>query len=300
MNKRYMALILVLFFSAFSSKISYPALKGFEKDYEREENSKSGKSNSGTRKSGSGDDTCAGCMGEFLWYGCITAGSLWFVMNRSLEYSQFPYHQDEKSNFVCNYSIDLAGEETPIQEIAVKEIPDSPDVKGCFNGKSWFLTLEGGGQYAYDNGNGWGGRLSGKIFKLIGPEIEAKRIVDRNDDHLDYYAIGVNIPIIQFSGFMPDFYLQAAYLRGIIERDGISYGIIINSYPVKPFSFMLRFGRQSYGNIKGEEYGNMKFYDYEGRVGVIFNRFEIFAGYRKTAALYAELKGPVAGVKVFF
>ena len=286
-------------------KVSYPALNDFKNDYQKEENSKSGNSGSGSSGSGSdknpGDDDLAACIGGCMWDGCISpVGSLWFVMNHSLEYSKYPYYQNEKSNFICNYSMDLTGTDTPIQEIALKEIPDSPKIRGCFDGKEWFLTVEGGWQNAFDNGTGGFGRLSGKIFRLIGPEIEAKRIVDKNDDHLDYYAIGVNIPLVQFSGFMPDFYIQAACLRGIIDRNGVSYGIIINSYPVKPLSFMLRFGRQSYGNIKGEEYGDMKFYDYEGRVGIIFNRFEIFAGYRKTAAIYAELKGPVAGIKVFF
>lgn len=307
MSKRYIIVMLVFLFSAFSSNISYAALNDFKQDYQKEENSKSGSSgsgssNSGSGSSGSGNNDLADCIGGCIWDGCLSFGSLWFLINHSLEYSKYPYYQDEKNNFICNYSIDQTGKDSPsqVQEIAYKEIPDSPKIKGCFDGKDWFLTLEGGWQNAFDNGTGGFGRISGKIFRLIGPEIEAKRIVDKNDEHLDYYAIGVNIPIVQFSGFMPDFYIQAAFLRGIIDRNGVSYGIIINSYPVRPLSFMLRFGRQSYGNIKGEEYGKIKFYDYEGRVGIIFNRFEIFAGYRKTAALYAELKGPVAGVKIFF
>lgn len=315
MTRRYIAAVMLILFTLFSSQVLYSALNDFKHDYEKEEKSKSGKSKSagsGTGKSkskgyssDSGDDGCASLLGEMLgeliWEACISPlVYLWVDLNCELEYSKYPYYDTEKSNFICNYIISSKKQDDSKPEIIDISMPDSSQGKGCFDGKSWFLTIEGGGQNAYDNGKGGFGRISGKIFKLLGPELEAKRLVDKNDDYLDYYAMGVNIPIVQFSGFMPDFYVQAAFLRGVIERDGVSYGIIINSYPVRPLSLMVRFGRQSYGNIKGQEYGNMKFYDYEGRIGIIFNRFEIFAGYRNMEALYAEIRGPVAGVKIFF
>lgn len=297
-------MMLLLIFSCVSTEISHSALKDFKQDYQKEENSKSGNSGPGSSGSGSGsstsNDDLASCLGDCLFNSCLMTGSFWFLLNHSLEYAEYPYYDNEKSNFICNYSVNYKKREEPVQEISYNEISETGLTKGCFDGKDWYLTIEGGAQNAYDNGTGGFGRLSGKIFRLIGPEIEAKRLVDKNDDHLDYYALGINIPIVQFSGFMPDFYIQAAYLRGVINRSGISYGIIINSYPVKPLSFMFRFGKQSYENIKGDGYNRMKFYDYEGRAGIVISRMEIFAGYRKCATENVELKGPVVGIKVFF
>lgn len=284
--------LIVIFISLFSIRNSYPALKDFKQDYEKEESSKSGGSGSGSYGSGGGGDECMGECTLFIF-------QLWFAANMYLEYDKYPYHTSGKNNFVCNYPFlnnSSAGRDPGLTETGYN---DSGSGTGCFDGKKWFLTLEGGGQYAFDNGNGGFARLSGKIYKIIGPEFEAKRIVDDYGDHLDYYAAGVNIPIVQFSGFMPDFYIQAIFLKGVIERNGTAFGIIINSYPVKPLSFMLRFGSQSYGNIKGKDYGNMDFYDYEGRIGVILNRFEFFAGYRKIGSEEVKLGGPVAGIKIF-
>jgi hypothetical protein len=255
-------------------KPAYSDLKDFKDDYKKEESSKKQKnSSSKSSSSDSSDDSCAEM--------CILFLPIWIEANASLKYSSYPYSH-EQNNFICNY-------------------PDEEYVNQCFDdeGSSWYLTLESGGQYAFDNGNAGFARLSGKIFKFFGPEFEFKRLVDDNNDKLDYYAFGINIPIFQFSGFSPDIYVQASYLRGVIERDGISYGIIINSYPIDPISLMFRFGVQSFGNIKGEDYGSMDFYDYEGRLGIIFYRLEIFGGYRHIRTELTKIHGPIAGIRIF-
>lgn len=258
----------------------YAALQDVKKDYEKEESAKKKpekKTNSSTSHSESYDSSDDGCVDM-----CIFIFPLWLEANLDLEYAPYPYSHKE-NNFICN------------------DTKEQSFYGGCFDGRGtiWYLTLEAGGQYAFDEGNAGFARLSGKILRFFGPEFEFKRLVDENKDKLDYYAFGINIPIFQFSGFSPDIYVQAAYMRGVLDRNGISYGVIINSYPFNPVSLMFRFGVQSYRNIKGEEYGSMDLYDYEGRLGIVFYRLELFGGYRRLSSDFVKIHGPIFGLKMF-
>lgn len=304
-----------LFFLIFSFNIDYlhSALDDFKKDYQKEE---SGKSRSTHKKNS--DSSLSGENESDDWCGDLFPGTfyLWWIFNYNLRYNKYPYQFHDSNNYIFHYQ-DLSISETEKDEEEQidksdntnKNASDENSDEGIINfarmnkgtgfeDKNYCYTFDTGYQYAFDNGNGIYAEIRGKFYKLIGPEIEYRRLVD-DQDHLDYYAIGLNIPIVQFSGFLPDFYFQKIFLKGVIERDGYAWGLIINSYPVKPFSFMLRIGEQSYNNIKGREYANMKFMDYEARAGVVYSRFEIFAGYRHMKAKEAEIKGPEIGVKIF-
>lgn len=308
---------LIAFFSVIlllSAPEGHSALKDFKEDYQKDENSKSTSSHSGggsSHISGDSDE----CAGECLFKTFTVILPLWFAVNRNLIYAPYPYHYSDRNHFICNYDIpdnEKRGDSNNSDKKADIEIQNKRGMrsdsssgipasskKGCFNGSSWYLAFEGGVQYASENGNAAFGRISGKLFRFLGPEIEVKRLKDKNDDHLDYFALGINIPVVQFSGFSPDLYIQRAMLRGIIERKGVSYGIIVNSYPVSPLSMMLRIGVQSYENINGKEFKNVELHDYEYRIGVILNRFEIFAAYRHVGSDSADIKGPLAGIKLF-
>ncbi|MBN2040065.1 MAG: hypothetical protein JW864_08500 [Spirochaetes bacterium] len=63
---------------------------------------------------------------------------------------------------------------------------------------------------------------------------------------------------------------------------------------------MIRISEQSYNNIKGKDYGNIDFMDYEIRAGILYKHFELFLGYRHMKAEYAEIKGTEMGIKVIF
>jgi hypothetical protein len=327
MKKIVILTALFFFISSLQLDIVYSALNDFKKDVEKEESqqpkkshSSSSSSTSTSSSSFSSSDNDEGSCGEAIGEIFLFAFIAWGVHNFQLRYNQYPYQFPDSNNFIFHISkaniLSDPPDYTPNSDNNMTQMINTVQNKNentsetpanefaglnkgtRYENKNYYFTLEGGGQYLFDDGAGAFAALRGKFYKLIGPDIEVKRIRDNKDD-LDYYAFGLNIPICQFSGFMPDFYVQKVYLKGIIERDGWAYGIIINSYPVKPFSFMIRIGEQSYNNIKGKEYGNIDFMDYEGRVGVVLNRFEIFAGYRHLKAKYAELKGPVFGLKIY-
>lgn len=316
MKRIFPLTILILFLSSLSLNNLYSDLKDFKQDFKKEESEKSRSTKSRNDSSSSSNDGCSEAIGEFTFYVFIA----WVQFNFALRYNNYPYQFQDSNNFIFHYHTILqkrypsVNNENAIinsdvpstndmnakdDEDAAEEINDMQSLnKGTeFEDKNYYFTLEGGYQYAFDNGNGAFAALRGKFYKLIGPEIEARRIID-NNDHLDYFAFGLNIPVIQFSGFMPDLYLQKIYLKGIIERDGFAYGIIVNSYPVKPFSFMIRIGEQSYNNIKGKDYGKVDFMDYEIRAGIVYNHFELFIGFRHMKAKYAEIKGPEIGLKI--
>jgi hypothetical protein len=308
-------LLTVLILIIFSLQIShlYSGLDDFKHDFKKEESQKSKGSND--RHPSSSGIECS-CFDMIMAYFV----KLWIDVNLDVRYNKYPYQFLDSNNFIFYIEPSLKKPENrnDFKQVEINktkdlmntyDIPDkSSDTektkhislnKGTqFEDKNYYFTIEGGYQYAFDNGNGIFATLRGKFYKLIGPEIEAKRIID-NHDHLDYYAFGLNIPIVQFSGFLPDFYFQKIFLKGIIDRDGYAYGLIINSYPIKPISLMVRIGEQSYNNIKGKDYGNIKFMDYEGRIGVIYNRFEIYVGYRHIKAEYAKIEGPEFGIKIF-
>ena len=268
MNRKIIVILSIMLSAFCFINPAYSDLKNFKDSYKKEESSKKKSSSKSSL-----DDSCVET--------CIDLLPIWFEANASINYSSYPYSH-EQNNFICVDS-------------------DEEYQARCFegDGSSWYLSLESGWQYAFDNGNAGFARLSGKIFKFFGPEFEFKRLVDDNNDKLDYYAFGINIPLFQLSGFSPDLYVQKSYLRGVIDRDGISYGIIINSYPINPISLMFRFGVQSFGNIKGEDYASMDFYDYEGRLGLVFYRLEIFGGYRRISTELTKIHGPIVGIKIF-
>jgi hypothetical protein len=237
-------------------------------------------------------------------------GMLWVSHHLMVYYSDYPYGNSQKNHFV-NYVAPLFGnsdgkdpgddlldddihEKNSSQEKKLSDEQEDSELDLSAY-KNYFYSIDGGFRDYGENGSGGFVSLRGRFWKFIGPECEAMRI-DDGKDHLDYYAIGINIPVFQNSYISPDFYIQAAYMRGVIDLDGMAYGIIINSYPFKPVTLFFRAGQQVYHKDKYE----YKFIDIEGRIGLILYRFELFAGYRRVKTEYAELKGPFTGIKFHF
>ncbi len=280
----------------------------------------SGKRNTGSSSGGSSskkgssfdsnddndDDCISSCMGDII----TALGMIWYSHNFLIYYSDYPYSDPEKNSFInampyifLKSDNELADNRFSDNGIKGRSLDHEKDPvekeknirPNLSDYKHYFYTLDSGYKSCGDDGSGGFVSLRGRFWKYLGPEFEAMRISD-GKDHLAYYAAGANIPLFQNSYFSPDFYLQAVYLRGVIDMSGVAYGIIINSYPFRPVTLFLRAGQHLYTK---DEY-SYKFIDLEGRIGLILYRFEIFAGYRRLKTEYAELKGPFTGIKFYF
>ncbi|HDP79835.1 MAG TPA: hypothetical protein ENN21_03215 [Spirochaetes bacterium] len=279
------------------------ALKDFKEGTE-----KSGSTRDRSSKKSAGGDN--GCMGEAMDFCLGIAGALWISHNLSLYYSSYPYEKTGPPQFIYHLSGEKEEEAPGILEkkispggdIDVDELSSGKNGRAAAPGfdHTWYLNIDMGGQYTRDSGSGGFVGLSGKIFRLLGPECEFKRMVD-NGDRLDYLAAGVNISLFQFNYFSTDFYLQYAGMKGVVDLSGYAYGLIVHSYPFKPVHILLRIGMQSYTEKEAEDiYREIDFLDLEGRVGVMIYRCEIFAGYRHVETDHAELGGPIGGVRIWF
>ncbi|MCP4137400.1 MAG: hypothetical protein GY754_40915 [bacterium] len=301
------ALLFIIGTSLFKPSMVNADLKDFKKDVEREE--KTNKSSSDS----SGSSCGAGCVSDFF-SGCFelftqAAATIWVDMNMAVHYSDYPYKAGEENNFIQydpKYLQKKDDAAKPAPDITVErsgtgwidpqtDIHEDEDVDESSieidTIKNYFYTIEAGGQWARDYGGAYSAAIGGRFWKFIGPEMEFKHTWD-GSNHLVYIAAGINIPIIQHDYCTPDIYVQGSFMRGIISKNGVAFGLIFRSYPVKPLSLMFRLGTR--------EYGSISFIDLEGRVGVILNRVEIFAGYRHITSKEASIGGPLGGIKVFF
>ncbi len=315
MKKIIITVIIFLTISNWNILEINAALNDFKKDYEKEESGKAKTSGeksddstgSDSSKSYSDSNQTEDCFSQVIGDFCTGFFLSWITLNYHLKYAYYPYQTKDTNNFIYYFLPDdtvKTGEDAVINPQPEIKQNESSSFTGWLNhgipgkSKDFYFAFDAGGQYAFGNGSGAFLALSGKIFKFIGPLIEVKRIWD-GKDYLGQYAFGVNFPLCQFSGFMPDIYIQKIFLKGVLDRSGIGYGFILNSFPVKPLSFMIRIGMQSYGNIKGQKYGSMDFYDYEARIGFLINRYELFAGYKHLKAERTTLEGPVMGIRIF-
>lgn len=171
--------------------------------------------------------------------------------------------------------------------VVVKSEPQKPAPKKYDN--RIFFSLEAGGKYAWDDGWGFFGATRLLFFNFIGPDFEARSYWD-GEDTLQYYGAGLCIGYTVNRAFVPALYVHAALMRGVVERNGASLGIDFHAYPVKPLAVTLRIGGQFYEYIE--------YIDVEGRLGLFFKFFEVFAGYRYMGAKYSDLHGPVFGIRI--
>lgn len=288
MLKRSAAFLLIIATVLTFSGNSYSSLKDFKDDVEKEEKENSSGSSSGGSSSSSDDESDAICSDACIeLYGVLAV--VWVVQNMSVSYLDYPYQKnDADRNYVIPHDINEDDSDTTGSVTKKADTNNRTEDKYT---KPFYFTIEGGRQWCGDEGTAWYGAISGKFYKIIGPELEFKRTMDESD-RLDYYAFGLNIPLFQFPGIIPDLYFQKAYMRGIIDRSGYALGVNVSIFPVRPLVLSARYGRQVYDEIY--------FHDYGCRIGIMLYRFQVFAGYRKIRAEYAKIGGFEAGLKLYF
>lgn len=275
----------ILVFHVNNTSLLYAKLRDFKESVNKErnknKNSGSRKSNRGSGTSSSienGDDDSDSCMGEMA----KAVFHVWMGHNLSPCYAIYPYATD----LYIDYSDNLAKKKNKKQNMF--RCHNSKNDKKSEYRRKYFFTFDMGGQHTTRTGDALYLSLGGKFIGLIGPEIEVFRRWD-GDDHMEYYAGGINIGIIQVSPFMLNFYIQRSAYRGILKLTGWSYGFTLYSMISNQFSVFARFGWRDYNYIL--------FHDYEGRIGYFLHRFELYAGYRYYHSEQSQLQGFIGGIK---
>lgn len=221
------------------------------------------------------------------WQGCI---SLWLYSNLIVNYQRYPYENPSVSNFIIYERYmpnELQNRDQRSQFISF----DSVAEEKVFPGRPYFYNADFQYGETSSGNKTMQGSLRGRFFRIIGPELEYRRVnLDGKD--LNYYALGVNIPIFQFSGFMPELYVQSSHFSGVAKESGITYGFQLFSYPFKPVSFMARYG--------WVRLGQYNFHDKELRLGLLMWRLEPFVSWRSMRSGSINLGGYTGGVKVWF
>ncbi len=289
-------LVLILALSSFSvltiTGSSFAKLKDFKSDVEGNEKSKSKNTSGG----GSSDSSCGGACMEMALE--ITF-ALWAAHNMLVYYEKYPYFSKDKNfiNYYRSFSNTIKNDEEEHRDMHMvgDDIEDTSSPRkddfNPFSKKFYYYTLAAGGQWANDEGSGFLVEFRGKFMQHFGPEFYARSLWDGEDD-IQFYSGGLNLSLFQNSYLSADFYITGAFMRGVIERDGVGFGTVITSYPFKPVTLFFRIG--------GLDFGKTEFLDFEGRIGFMIGRLEIFGGYQMIHHPdIQDIGGPIGGVRVF-
>ncbi len=241
--------------------------EGIKKEEKERREKEKYKSNSDSEDDEDDDKSCSG-MGVALG----TCLDFFMKYNITIHYTDYPYDKKDSENHF------------------IKDSSESETVSDDDKEKSYYFSFLAAGYWSRNTGFGLITGFRGKFWKVIGPEIETRDIWEGND-HLGYYGLGINLSLVQHDFFIFDLYVQAALMRGILNRTGGTYGAIFISYPVKPLSLTLKIG--------GVHFKYVDMMNLEFRMGIHVDRVEFFAGYRLLYAKYSELDGPFIGIQVF-
>lgn len=264
---------------------------------------KEGSKKSAGRSSGGSDNYDGECIGACMEVGLSIMGGIWLDINMPVHYTDYPYSEGEGDNFVKYEKKKKNEDENP--EFNVTTLDEDFDEK-----KRYYFTFEGGGEHLGDEGYSAFGALRGKFCQFFGPDIAYRR-VDDGEDHLHHFSAGLAFSLFQASAFTPDFHVGYTGMRGILKTNGIRVGLTVYSYPVKPLTLMVRLGVESH-ELKNDtndettaaddeqEGETIVYQDFEFRAGIMVGRVEFFGGYHIFKTDYADLTGPLGGVRVFF
>lgn len=156
--------------------------------------------------------------------------------------------------------------------------------------KKWMAEFST--SYHYLDSETWAGEanLHSKVIPPLGPEINYTRYFDRNES-LTHMRMGTNYTWFQNNGLLIDSNLQYSGLRGIRNFNGFAIGIMASVYPIRPLVLNIRYGFDIYRSYD--------FDNFEARIGLILNRYEVFTGYERFGPGKSSLESYKFGFTIF-
>jgi hypothetical protein len=209
------------------------------------------------------------------------AADLWYPDNIGISYGSYPY---EKGDYLRH-------------ALAEKDYDTGEWTLDRKEGKPWafsaevqpfFLGKVGGGSWFTFRGNAW---------RFIGPYVEGAMLTDGTDT-LGTARLGLTFSLLQTNPLSASLYAQWDTWSGLLDRNGFAFGIVADSYPIKPVSLHFRGGFQSFEKYSiGEA---------EIRGGALKGAWEFSGGWRFWTLIDAggnktnTWSGPFASVARYF
>ncbi|MDR1399851.1 MAG: hypothetical protein LBJ41_08015 [Treponema sp.] len=179
-------------------------------------------------------------------------GILWFYDNVSIYYADYPY---QEGGYIQH----------PIENLFLntKVYAD--------NAKYYWFSMSLSGFYLNGIGGGSWVSFSGNAYKFIGPYADVYVITDAREFQIGT-RLGTHFSLVQFNPFSASFYVQWQFWNGVLSRHGVTTGIELRLYPVKPLTFRLKGGAQLFERFSIGEL--------ELELGIMIKAWECFAGWR--------------------
>jgi hypothetical protein len=160
--------------------------------------------------------------------------------------------------------------------------------------KYYWFSLGLSGFYLHDIGGGPWISFVGNAYKFIGPYADLYLITDARQFQFGT-RLGVHFSLAQFNPFNAGLYVQWQFWNGVLRRHGMTMGIELRLYPLKPISLRFKAGAQVFERFSIGEL--------ECELGLMVQAWECFAGSRlwtlgaETIPSYA---GAYLGVRRYF
>lgn len=264
-------IIIALLFSLITSLVAGD-LGDFKEDVEQEE-----EENSQTQETEDyeNDESESSPFLDFLWEFTFF---LWFAHNDMVYYSPYPYEMESLENGE-NF---IGHDHRSKVEISDDRTPEKNFNFAFYGGATMNEDLDTSGGLL---------RLTGKFFNHLGPELDYRILYD-GEEVLHNLSTGLNISFLQYDYLSLDFYVKAIFFFGLMERQGISLGAKLTSYPFKPISLELRSG--------GIFYESINFAELEAKLGIHIKQWEIFGDFYTLQSLKSRLYSIGIGAGVHF
>lgn len=204
---------------------------------------------------------------------------LWYNLNSAAEYDAYPF-ADAARNYIR-----YTPQPTEVQAADGKTFV--PEDKA----KRWYILPEVSAQYVDTSTYAYNLNLHSRFAAIIGPYGSFRQYRQNDGQNLNYYQVGLDLPVFQFPVVNWSVYLGYAGFSGILERKGFSAGMELAVLAIKPVCLNLRFGNVNLGTIN---YG-----EFAVRLGFFVGRAEIFAGYHWLTSETARLDGAETGVRAW-
>ena len=262
---------LLLVFVLILPSFAFADLDDFKEGIEREERENQEKD---TKEDENQEDGDGSLSSGFLELFAEMFRAFWYL-NRAVYYSSYPFSEDEY-NF-----------------IAYEYIPETAYDSGLRYSdrmkRSWF-HLYAGGLGIPDGGGGYAG-FYGRFFSMLGYDAEYRVYFD-GDDVLHTVFAGTSVSLFQFNPFSVNLYSRFVHFGGLLDRNGIEFGAMYDSFPVRPLSFRLQTG------IIVFEYVSL--FHVDVRTAFHINRWELFLRYNSMSSEYSNLWSFGGGAGIYF
>ncbi|MDR1326224.1 MAG: hypothetical protein LBK00_09345 [Treponema sp.] len=211
-------------------------------------------------------------FGDFL---ALVFGILWLYDNTYLYYADYPY---QAGGYIRR----------PVDDPFIHTKVYADDAKYY-----WFSTSLSG---FYLNGIGGGSwvSFSGNAHKFIGPYADVYVITDARKVQIGT-RLGIHFSLLQFNPFNASFYIQWQFWNGALSRHGVTTGLELRLYPLKPLTFRLKAGSQMFERFSIGEL--------ELEMGIMIKAWECFVGYRSWTLnneTFSSYDGAYLGVRRYF